>query len=209
MNYNDQILENKAFNFFKQLMYNIALAICIMLVGVVVMVYVFKFNLYKVESDSQAPYFYETDLIVVKAQDSYSAGDIIKFEYHNKPVTHRLIAVIEEGGKKYYFCHGDNVQNLDNSRADGKWHDDAAYIKNLKDQNKTVTEIAEDGGLLLQVVTENQIEGKVVTSLKNYGAYIEFIKGHYMLFISLVAGVWCICSVIQNELDIRKTRRLF
>ncbi len=46
MNYNDQILENKSFNFFKQLMYNLALSICIMLVGVLILVYGFKFALY-------------------------------------------------------------------------------------------------------------------------------------------------------------------
>ena len=57
MHYNDQILENKPFNFFKQLMYNIALAICIMLVGVLILVYGFKFRLYEVLSDSQYPYF--------------------------------------------------------------------------------------------------------------------------------------------------------
>ena len=67
MNYSDQILENKAFNFFKQLTYNIALALCIMLVGVLVMVYGFGFKLYEVLSPSQAPYFTTGDMVIVKA----------------------------------------------------------------------------------------------------------------------------------------------
>lgn len=208
MNYNNEILENKAFNFFKQLMYNLALSICIILVGVVVMVYVFKFNLYKVESDSQAPYFYRDDIVVVKAQEKYVPGDILKFDLRGTPITHRLVAVIEEGGKTYYLCHGDNVQNFDNSKANGKWEDEAAYVKQLQKENYSADEIIARCANV-QTPTLEQIEGKVVASMRHYGAYIEFIKGHYMLFISLVAGIWCISSVAQNEIEIKKTRRLF
>ena len=49
MNYKDDILENKAFNLFKQLIYNLALAICIMLVGVLVCTYGFNYELYVVQ----------------------------------------------------------------------------------------------------------------------------------------------------------------
>ena len=205
MNYNDQILENKAFNFFKQLMYNIALSICIMLVGVLVMMYVFKYKLYNVLSDSEAPYFTKGDMVIVKAKKDYVVGDIVKFDDNGTPVTHRLISIIEEGGKKYYICHGDNNQNLDDTKADGKWKDDAEYIKNL---GGNLSQIQADCGVLIQTVTLDKIEGKVVGSLNNYGTYIQFIKDHYMLFISIVAGIWCISSVIQNEIEIKKTRRL-
>ena len=83
MNYNDQILENKTFNFFKQLMYNIALALCIMLVGVLIMVYGFKIRLYEVLSDSQYPVFKKGDMVVVVPQKEYKVGDIISYLVSN------------------------------------------------------------------------------------------------------------------------------
>ena len=213
MNYNNEMLENKAFNFFKQLMYNLALAICIILVGVVVMVYVFKFNLYKVESDSEAPYFTTGDMVVVKAQDKYEVGDIIKFDItpdKSYPTTHRLVGIVTEGEETYYICHGDNVGNLNGTKkTESDWKDDAAYIKKLKEDGLSKSQIVEKCGNLIQTPTIEQIEGKVVASMKHYGAYVQFIKDHYMLFISLVAGIWCICSVVQNEIEIKKTRRLF
>lgn len=213
MIYNDEILENKAFNFFKQLMYNIALAVCIMLIGVLILVYGFKFRLYEVLSDSQAPYFTKGDMVVVKAQKEYKVGDIIKFDTSkNKtmPTTHRLIAILEEGGKTYYICHGDNVQDLDGGYAGVPcWEDDAAYIQDMIDNNKTLSDILSiPYKNNIQVPTLNQIEGKVVAHIDNYGTYFQFLKTHYLLFIALVAGIWCISSTIQNEIDIKKCRRL-
>ena len=212
MNYNDQILENKTFNFFKQLMYNIALSICIILVGVLVMVYVFKFNLYEVKSPSQAPYFTTGDMVIVKAQDKYVVGDIIKFdetENKNLPTTHRLVGKITEGDKTYYICHGDAVGNLNGKKlTKSDWKDDAEYIKSLQEQGMTFSQIRAECGNQIQTPTFDQIEGKVVGSMKNYGTYIQFIKDHYMLFVALVAGIWCISSVIQNEIEMKKTRRL-
>ena len=146
MHYNDQILENKPFNFFKQLMYNIALAICIMLVGVLILVYGFKFRLYEVLSDSQYPYFKTGDMVIVKAQDNYEAGDIIKFNNNGLAVTHRLLAIVEEGGKTYYVCHGDNVQsaNPNSTTYTAKWEDDKAYIDSLKEQGMTIQQIVDN-----------------------------------------------------------------
>ncbi len=213
MNYNDEILENKAFNFFKQLMYNIALAICIMLVGVLVLTYGFKYNLYSVESGSQRPYIMEGDMVVVKAQKEYKVGDMIKFDTTSTksyPTTHRLIAIMKDSnGVTRYICHGDNVQDLDGSQADQKYDDDIAYIENLREQGKDFNAIVVACGSLIQAPTFDQIDGKVVNHLDNYGTYFQFIKSHYMLLIALVAGIWCISSVVQNELDMKKSRRLF
>ena len=208
MNYNDQILENKPFNFFKQLMYNIALSACIMLIGVLIMVYGFKFRLYEVLSDSQMPYFGKDDMVVVKAQKEYKVGDIIKFDT-TIPVTHRLIAIKTENNVDYYICHGDNVQsaNPNNGAENAPWREDAQYIQSLIDDNKTLSEI-KSSSQNIQVVTLNQIEGEVVSHLNNYGTYFQFIKTHYMLIIALVAGIWCISSTVQNEIDMRKSRRL-
>ena len=209
MNYNDQILENKAFNFFKQVMYNIALAICIVLVGVLIMVYGFKIRLYEVLSDSQAPQFVKGDMVLVKAQNEYKVGDIIKFDNNGFPVTHRLIAIANRGGVDYYICHGDNVQSADpnNGAETAAWQHDAAYVQSLIDDNKTIEEIGTTAQNL-QIVKLNQIEGTVITHFNNYGTYIQFIKTHYMLLIALVAGIWCISSTVQNEIDIKRCRRL-
>lgn len=209
MNYNDQILENKPFNFFKQLMYNIALSICIMLVGVLIMVYGFKFRLYEIKSDSQKPEFVTGDMVVVKAQDSYEVGDIVKFDQNGLPVTHRLIAIFNEGGKDYYICHGDNVQNADGSYTEESgWVDDKDYVYGLWEDGMTVSQIKNKCGATIQVVALSQIEGTVVAHIDNYGSYFQFIKSHYMLLIALVAGIWCISSTVQNEIDMKKCRRL-
>ena len=208
MNYNDQILENKTFNFFKQLMYNIALALCVMLAGILIMVYGFKIGLYEVLSDSQAPVFKTGDMVVVKPQKEYQVGDIIKFDTELS-VTHRLIGIKTENNIDYYICHGDNVQSVNpNNGADtALWTEDVEYIKGLINENKTLQEI-KSASQNIQVVTKSQIEGKVVAHMNNYGSYVRFIKEHYMLLIALVAGVWCISNTVQNEIDIKKCRRL-
>lgn len=211
MNYNDQILENKPFNFFKQLMYNIALSICIMLVGVLILVYGFKFRLYEVLSASQAPHFTTGDMVIVKAQKSYKVGDIVKFnQTGGLPVTHRLISIISEDGKDYYICHGDNVQNADGSYTGGsEWKDDAAYIEELHTTNGlTVSEIKDECGSTIQIIELKQIEGTVIAHIDNYGTYVKFIKDHWGLLIALIAGIWCISSTVQNEIDMKKCRRL-
>ena len=207
MNYSDQILENKAFNLFKQLMYNLAVAICIMLLGVLVLVYGFKFKLYNVESDSQAPFYVKGDMVVVKAQDSYEIGEILKFDHNGLPTTHRLIYIMQENGKTYYIFHGDAVNDLDGSEVDYKWEDDSAYVKNLVEkEDYTISQLSKDA--TIQCHTFDKIEGKVVAWAKNYGAYFTFIKEHYMLFIALVAGIWCISSLVQNELEMKRSLRL-
>lgn len=210
MNYSDEILENKSFNFFKQLMYNIVVAICIILAVCLILVYGFKFRPYEVLSNSQAPYFTVGDMVIVKGQDSYEVGDIIKFDHNGVPTTHRLIAIKEYQGTTYYICHGDNVQNTDGSYDhDYQWEidrlADMTYeeILNGTDENDTKLVIN------VQIVTEADIEGKVVASLNNWGSYFSFINAHKLLIIAIIVSVWCVSATIQNELDIRRTRRLF
>lgn len=209
MNYNDQILDNKPFNFFKQLMYNIALSICIMLVGVLILVWGFKFRLYEVLSDSQAPYFVKGDMVIVKEQKDYKVGDIIKFNNNGLPVTHRLIAILTEGGKDYYICHGDNVQNADGSYTDESgWHDDRDFVNGLWNEGKTLAQIQSVCGATIQVMTSDKIEGEVIAHIDNYGTYFKFIQDHWGLLVALVAGIWCISSTVQNEIDMKKCGRL-
>jgi len=212
MNYNDEILENKAFNFFKQLMYNIALSICILLVGVLVMVYGFGLKLFEVLSNSQAPYFVKGDMVIVKAQDDYKIGDIIQFVQGANNVSHRLIATYQDGGKTIYVCHGDNNESA-NPNA-GKdlvpWQEDSAYVQDLLDRYGTFSSIpaSEKSPGNVQLVEKHQIGGKVVNHIDNVGSIVAFIKDHYLLVIALVAGVWCVSSVAQDEIELRKTRRL-
>lgn len=215
MNYNDQILENKTFNLFKQLMYNIALAICIMLCLTLVFVYGFGFRLYEVLTASEAPHLPVGCMVVVKAQKEYKVGDIIKFDTSSNktlPTTHRLIAIVEEGGTTYYICHGDNVQNVNGlPQTASDWEDDAKFVNELLEGGMTVAQMKQhpDYGALLQMPTINQIEGKVINHINNYGTYFNFIKEHYMLLVALIAGIWCFSSVIQNEIDMKKCRRLY
>ncbi len=206
MNYNDQILENKPFNFFKQLMYNLALSVCVILLGVLIMVYGFKYELYEVLSDSQAPYFVKGDMVIVKAQNEYKVGDIVTFEQDKIGlVTHRLIAIQTINGEKIYYCHGDNVDSVDPSATEIKpWREEAEFIQNLIDSNMPVQTHADN----IQAVKKAQIKGRVENHIDNYGKYFQFIKAHYMLLIALVAGIWCVSSVVQNEIDIKKFRRL-
>ena len=191
MNYSDEILENKAFNFFKQLMYNIVLAICIILVVCLVLVYGFKFRPYEVLSNSMFPVFKAGDMIVVKAQKEYVEGDILKFNNSGLPVTHRLLEIREVDGITYYLCHGDSVSDLTQEE-----------IKNM-----TWEEIKDDG--TIQRVQLNNIEGKVVASFNNWGSYFNFIGDHKLLIIAIIVSIWCVSATAQNEIDMKKNRRLF
>ena len=213
MNYNDQILENKEFNFFKQLMYNLALSVCILLIGVLALVYCFGFQLFEVLSDSQAPSFYKTDMIIVKAQDEYEVGDILQFKNGATNVAHRCIGIYEVNKVKYFVCHGDNVESANpaNGKKTVPWEQDAAFIKGILDEYGTLENLPlanNESPRDIQIVKEEQIIGSVVNHISNIGTLIKFIKEHYLLFITIVAGVWCVSTVAQNEIEIKKSRRL-
>ncbi len=211
MNYNDQILENKPFNFFKQLMYNIAVAICILLVGVLVMVYGFGYKLYEVNSGSEEPYLPVGCMVVVEPRDEYKVGDLLTFNNGNMVVTHRLLAICEKNGNKIYLCHGDNVESVNPNSPTHivPWEEDARYLQDLLDQNggdysKLSSNVIRD----VQDVYHNEAIGAVVNRIDNVGSIITFIKAHYMLVIAIIAGVWCVSSVAQNEIEIKKAGRL-
>lgn len=190
MDYTDEILENKEFNFFKTLMYNIVLAICIILVVCLVLVYGFNFKPYEVLSDSMAPVFTAGDMIVVRPQDEYHEGDILKFDNNGLPVTHRLLEIREVNGTTYYLCHGDNVSDLTSEEIKAmSWED-----------------VVDD--VTVQRVTLDNIEGKVMTSFNNWGTYFNFIGDHKLLIIAIIVSIWCVSATIQNESEMRKNRRL-
>lgn len=211
MNYNDEILENKAFNFFKQLMYNIALSVCIVLLGVLVLVYGFGFQLFEVISNSQAPYFVRGDMVIVKKQDDYKVGDIILFKNEGMNISHRLIAIHKEAdGTVYYICHGDNVQSADPTSEEVvvHWKKDAEYLEQYLAKYGTIRQENSEYPKNIQKPTKDQIGGKVVNHIDNLGSIVAFIKEHYLLVVAIVAGIWCVTNVVQNEIENKKMRRL-
>ena len=122
-----------------------------------------SFGYYEVLSDSMAPTIYAGDKVKIKEKDEYSVGDIVMFEFANIPAVHRIIYIDEEGGKTYYLCHGDAVQNADGTDADLRWEDDAAYVKKLiEEDGLTLAQVKAECGSLVQFVTIEQIKGAVV-----------------------------------------------
>lgn len=208
MNYNDSILENKSFKFVKQLMYNIALAVCLMLVIGIILVTVFKYTLLNVESDSEYPYFKAGDMVAIQAKQEYYVGDIIQFTQSGDfPVAHRLIGKVEDSAthKTYYICHGDAVgsANPANQGEVVHWEEDADYVATLD-----YAAIKNGDAKNVQVIEKSAINGKIVLIFSNFGSYFNFIKEHAFLLITIVVSIWCVAEVIQNEIDIKKARRL-
>lgn len=199
MNYNDSILENKEFKFVKQLLYNIAIGIVVILAICLVFVYAFQFKPYKVLTGSMHPSIKVGDMVVVHKSNEYKVGDVLKFdqtETAQLPTVHRLLAI--KDGK--YICHGDNVAYSFSTNE--SWKEEADALSNM-----TLAEI-QRGSHNYQYVDAEDIEGKVVTTLANYGTYLDFIAQHKMLFITIILGLWCFTFVVQNEIEIRQSTRL-
>lgn len=203
MNYNDDILENKAFKFAKQLMYNIAIGIVIILAFCLLFVYAFHYKPYKVLTGSMYPSIKVGDMVVVHSAKEYKVGDVLKFditESETLPTVHRLIAIKGDT----YVCHGDNVgYQYGAGQENWTWQQEAEIAS-----TKTLEELRSEASGLYQFMTIDKIEGKVVTTIANYGTYVDFIANHKMLFIAIVVGLWCISAVAQNEIEMRNARRL-
>ena len=206
MNYNDSILENKPLNFFKELLFNIMVAVLIVLVFAVVMVLGFKFKPYEVLSDSQYPIYKKGDMVVVKEQANYIVGDILKYDDNGTPTTHRLIwKGKDSSGKVHYICHGDNVQSVQPGETGvlpvEQEIDFVSQFETLEQLNANIKGNVQD-------VSFGEIEGKVVAVFKNYGTYFNFIKEYKEMLICLVLGVWCLSYTLQVQNEISKARRL-
>lgn len=207
MNYNDEILENKAFNIFKQVLFDIVLAVCIMLAIALILVYGFKFRPYEVLSDSMYPVFKTGDMVIVRAQDNYEIGDIVTYRLGTTTLaTHRIIAIKESNGTTYYITHGDNVQspNIENGSTPVDWDLDAEFL-----EDKTYEDILTNNYPNIDILEFSDIEGRVVTSIANYGTYVNFIAEHKLLVIAMIIAIWCVCATVQNEIEMRKSRRIW
>ena len=220
MNYKSDHLENKEFSFIKDLIFKFAIAICIILFAIVVMVYAFKFELYNVLTGSEVPYACPGDMIFVQAQDEYKPGDLIKFTNEGeKNVTHRLIAVKQDSqGVWHYICHGDAVQST-NGESETKSHN--YYGVEFKTENKlsyqeeieqldgmTYEQIKQNRNKNIQDIKKENIDGKVVAKLPRCGLYFTFIKEHAILMIGIVGAIWCLTWIGQSEIDMKRERRM-
>lgn len=211
MNYSDSILENKLFNLFKQGVYYICLSIIIILAGCLILIYGFSFRPYNVITDSMAPVYTAGDLVVIHPDDSYEVEDILKFDRNGLPTLHRCIAIYEYQGERYYLCKGDATNDLDGTGRGMDWEDDVAWINNKENidlDSMSPSEIEDQFGGNVQVTTLDSIEGKSVTSFKNWGTYATFIQEHRVLVIAIVIAIWCIIETLQNEIDIKRSLRL-
>lgn len=202
MNYNDQILDNKAFKFAKQLIYNLAISICIILAVCLVFVYGFHYRPYNVITGSMEPVINVGDMVIVHSAKEYKVGDVLKFDEHDGqlPTVHRIIA-IKDG---VYVCHGDNTNySLNDGNENWTWQQEAEIAA-----TKTLEELRGGNYQFVDTRDGDTVEGKVVAVVANYGTYINFISEHKVLFITIVLGLWCFTYVVQNEIEIRKARRL-
>ncbi len=203
MNYNDQILENKAFKFVKQLFYNIAISVVIVLAVCLLFVYAFHYMPYKVLTPSMYPVIKVGDMVVVHKADEYKVGDVLKFDQHDGklPTVHRIIGIIDG----VYICHGDNnqYQFYNGNPQDWTWQQEAEIVK-----GKSLSEIDRTLNQLVSTANGDTIEGKVVITAAHYGDYVDFISAHKMLFITIILGLWCFTYVVQTELEIKRARRL-
>lgn len=216
MNYSYKILDNKIFNVIKELIKNVAIALCIVLAGCLILVYVFGFRPYKVLTPSMTPVLGVNDMVIVKSQKEYKVGDILTFSQSGAfdKVTHRLVAIAEDNqGVKWFICHGDATQsvNPENGSNTANWRDDVAYLETLTNEDLLTANDNDSTNNKLQnvqYVKASQIEGKVVNSLDNWGLYINEIANHKLLLIGMIIAIWCVTETVQNEIDMKRALRL-
>lgn len=76
------------------------------------------FNYYAVAiaSGSMAPNINKGDVVVIEKIDRYDnlkVGDVLAYNYDGKIIVHRIINIIEEDGKYYFYTKGDNNNSQD------------------------------------------------------------------------------------------------
>lgn len=94
----------------------------------------FKYTLSSIASDSMYPELQRGDGIIVKKltdeeKDNLKVGDVIAFKDGGFIITHRIIEITEEDGKKIYQTKGDNNTSKDVTK---KGKDDIIGIVKIK-----------------------------------------------------------------------------
>lgn len=205
MKYNDKILENKEFNFLKDFFQNLVYSIGFLILICVIMIFVFRYKVYTVESNSQQPVFSDRDMVLVKAQKNYYEGDIINFHYAGIMFAHRIISIVSVDGVDYYVCHGDNVESFDLTVEEVRpWQEEQAAIDSLTFSDLQNKDIYGN----LQFVKKSEIDGKVIYKLSNFHIYYDFIKENILLVILMVVGLWEFINVIDFEIFYKKQFRM-
>lgn len=214
MKYDFQSFGIKVFNMVKQILFNIALTVCIFLGGILLIVWCGGFRLYEVSSTSQRPLFTTGDIVVVNAKTEYKVGDIIVFKDGKTalPITHRIIGIYynTNGSIKAYICHGDNVESVnpnDDENLIISWREDSKYIQNLINDGKTLAEIAGEVNDI-QTASPKQVRGVVVTHIDDMGTVFAFIKKHYLFVICLILGVYIISDFIETNIIVNQAKRM-
>lgn len=111
--FREKLKRVKEWGWAKQLVYNLAVALFLALIIIVILINVLKLRVDEVLSDSMYPVFSDQDVIIIKPQDDYKVNDIIEYKSsENTNVTHRIIEYDATTG--IYKTQGDH-----NGTADG------------------------------------------------------------------------------------------
>jgi len=120
----------------------------------------------KILSSSMMPALNIGDRVEINAKDTYSVGDIIKFntKVSNFTVIHRIVGIVENDGETYYVCHGDAVATSDPSRSGQvlTWQQESEFIEGLTYEQIVGNELIDDKKILssqIQIIEFEDIEG--------------------------------------------------
>ncbi len=138
-----------------------------------------KNNLVIASGDSMIPTIRSGNAIVFEKQEKYALFEIVVFKINGIVITHRVVDIKNENGETFYVCSGDNVPLYEQKNKDFK----NEYIKNLSlDETREIDSI--------QIVSENEILGKVKVNSKFLGIMIRF---RVLILLSLaIPTLWLI-----------------
>ena len=127
-----------------------------------------------IETGSMTPTIKVGDIIVFHHESHYKVGEVITFdqEGYDKPITHRIIAVsVNSNGEECYRTKGD-------------------YQYNSPDQ---------DEGEVEKYIAYSAVHGKVILTLHNGEAIIDFIKSPagILIIILIIAAIYITPVIIK------------
>lgn len=194
-------LKINIFTFAEQLLRNLIISGCAVIVVALLMAHFFNFANYVVLSNSMWPTIQKNDVVMVKKQQEYHVGDILQFydEESSLNIVHRLIGLTACGDQKVFICCGDNVllseQEINEFKKDEQWKNNVQFVENLKDEElKNMAYI--------QLVKPENVQGKVVFKLRFLGKIINFVKqnfGYVFFCIGLVYVIFSNMAYLNKE----------
>lgn len=153
---------------------NCAVACLFGLLFVFLLLPCFGLKLVQVNSQSMYPNFKVGDGLLVKHTTKLREGDAVCFKDATFGlITHRLVAIVEVDNNTYYLCAGD--KNL-KDKGIVSLNELTMVLKN----NKNL-----DSPFIDNVLTINNIEGKVILLFTNFNAIINGVKILIILLILL------------------------